>query len=287
MGADHPTVAVTADGRRALASSGRGLADNELRLWDLDTGRCQQVIAIPAGVRAMWLSADGRTVVVASEDHAIRAWDLTTGRCTRMVTAHVGLITTLSVSGDARLALSGDDSAVRLWDLDGGRCLRTFRGHRSKVGCVLLGPDGQSGLSAGGDNAVRWWAWRLPHSFAGPPQLSRPRRPAELTRLGDSVDALVSEANQAMSAGRYASALGLLTRARAIAGYERAPRVLSAWRALGRSTVRVGLRAGWTTKVFVEPVKASTHWGPDLPLTREQAALTCFTADEFPGLMPS
>jgi WD40 repeat protein/serine/threonine protein kinase len=242
---------VSADGRWALSStSNRG--EHVLRLWDLDTGRIWlEIPGNPAVVSAMCLSADGRTAAVASQDRAIRRWDLATGRCTGTATFPAGDVATLSLSADGRLALSGgDDNAVRLWDLDSGRCLRTFREHRDKVRRVQLGSDARSGLSAGQDDAVRWWAWQLPRPHASPAQLSRPRRPAELSRLGGTVDALVSEAEQAMSTGGYASALEALTRARAVPGYERAPRVLSAWRALGQAAVRVGIRAGWTTMVF-------------------------------------
>jgi hypothetical protein len=55
-----------------------------------------------------------------------------------------------------------------------------------------------------------------------------------LNERGGRVDALVAEAEMAMAAGRFPTALDLLKRARAIDGYERAPRVMSAWWALGR-----------------------------------------------------
>jgi nucleoporin NUP160-like protein len=188
---------------------GRGFADYQLQLWDLRAARCRRVITT-AAAHTMWLSADGRTAVVASLDHAIRVWDLTTGQCTRTVIANAELITTLSVSEDLRLALSGEPGAVRLWDLMNGRWLRTFQGHCGAVGCVLLGADGESGLSIGEDKAARWWTWRSLVQFAAPPQLSRPRLAAELTRLGDRLDMLLGEATGAMSAGRYASAFDLL-----------------------------------------------------------------------------
>jgi WD40 repeat protein/serine/threonine protein kinase len=231
----YAKVEVSADGRRALSNPIPRLGDDRvIRLWDLDTGRIlQELTGYPASANAMCFSADGHTAAIASEDHLIRLWDLTTGSCTRTVTAPGGrVLTSLALSEDARLALSGgDDMTVRLWDLDAGRCLRTFRGHPFQVRCLLMGADGQSGLSVAKDG-VRWWTWELAHPHIAAPELSRPRRHAELSRLGGSVDALVAEAEQAMSAGRYAPALEALTRARAVPGYEREPRVLAAWRAL-------------------------------------------------------
>ncbi|MFB8138560.1 WD40 repeat domain-containing protein [Streptomyces parvus] len=74
---------------------------------------------------------------------------------------------------------------------------------------------------------------------------SRPRAHSEVTGLRARVAKLTAEAEEARASGRYAHALELLTRARDTTGFERDPELLAAWRTLGRSTVRVGLRSAW------------------------------------------
>jgi hypothetical protein len=51
---------------------------------------------------------------------------------------------------------------------------------------------------------VRWWT--LSSHYTAPPQLSRPRRHGELTRLDADVTALVDAAEEAIEACRYTGA---------------------------------------------------------------------------------
>jgi WD40 repeat protein len=58
-----------------------------------------------------------------------------------------------------------------------------------------------------------------------------------------------------MATCRFPAALEILRRARAIDGYERAPRVMSTWWAVGRHAVRTGLRAAWSFPLFATDMK--------------------------------
>ncbi|MET9342151.1 protein kinase [Nonomuraea sp. NPDC003804] len=240
------SIELTADEGFLLST---GKTTGEVRLWDLSSGRHRTIRAADTPtVSASRLDPEGRFAVIGAKDATISLWDLRTGRCLRTMKAP-SEVETLSLSADARFVLSGSmDKTVRLWDVAGGRCLRTFRGHRSAVRAVRLSVDGRSAVSAGQDNAARTWG--LPLDWNATPQLSKPRRHEELSRLATEVEALVSEAEQEIAASRYSRALDLLTRARAIPGHERAAQVLTAWRALGRHTVRIGLRGVWPTTTF-------------------------------------
>jgi WD40 repeat protein/serine/threonine protein kinase len=248
--AGHPggvgSIELTADCDFLLST---GKTNGEVRFWDLSSGHYRPIRADDAWtVNASCLDPAGRLAVIGSADRTISLWDLRTGRCLRTMNAPEW-VETVSLSADARFVLSGSrDKTVRIWDVASGRCLRTFRGHRDTVRAVQFSADGRSAISAGQDDAVR--RWDLPRDWTAAPQLSKPRRHAELSRLGSEVEALVSEAVQEMAASRYPRALDVLTRARAIPGYERSPQVLTAWRALGRRTVRTGLRAAWPTTTF-------------------------------------
>ena len=157
----------------------------------------------------------------------------------------------MSWSRDGRFLLSAaDDDTVRLWEINSGRCLRTFPSTRSwlwSTTTVLLVPDTGSPIVAEADT-VR--SWPLPSRYSAPSQLSRPRRHAELTRLDADAASRLDAAEQAIAAHQYSEAHGLLTEARAIPGYERAPHVLSAWRSLAGVLPRVGVRASWQVREF-------------------------------------
>ncbi|GAA4560855.1 protein kinase domain-containing protein [Planotetraspora kaengkrachanensis] len=246
-------VAVSADGRLALSVRGEQPGRSRrrvVRVWDLADGRCRlELPGHESAVTALCLSADGRFAATDCRQGAIRVWDLRDGRCVRVLTGEV-TVDALSFSADARFLLSGTEysDAIRLWELDRGRCLRTFRAHQGGATVVHLDADARSALSAGQDKAVR--RWRLPGAYRGAPLLSRPRPHVELSRLGDRVDALVAEAEEAMARGRYPAALERLRQARAVTGYEREPRVMSAWWEMGRRAVRMGVRAAWSSRAW-------------------------------------
>jgi len=236
------------DGRAALTRHD----DDTIQLWDTTTGVCRWELHGVNGAMPASISADGQTVAMARGDTGtwedIGIWDLATGREIRTLTGHTGRVESLSWSSEGRWLLSGgNDGTARLWELDSGRCLRTFSSTASWKQEVLMEPDSGHAVAAD-EEMVRWWT--LPSRYTAPPQLSRPRRHGELTRLDADVTELVDAAERAIGARRFAEAHQLLTRARETRGHERAPRVLSAWRSLASVLPRVGVRASWQVGEF-------------------------------------
>ncbi|WP_378286876.1 protein kinase domain-containing protein [Actinomadura rugatobispora] len=238
-------VEVSADGRRVLLVTWPGGA---AELVDLDTGRVERRSPFGLNVTAARLGAGGRTAVVAQGD-TIAIWDLREGRRLRTLTGHTDEIGALSLSPDGRFLMSGGrDQTVRLWDLDTGRCVRTFgrahgvHGHTLPVTGVLIRADGNGGMSVGADDTVR--SWEMGPPYTAPYQVAVPRRTEEMNRQAVQMRALAEEAERALEESRYTDSLGLLTRARAIPGYEREPRLVDAWHELGRHLGRTGLRDG-------------------------------------------
>jgi WD40 repeat protein len=236
-------IAVSADGRLALTSSGR--------VWELATGRCQRRLiglGVGTGSSTLCVSADGRFGLTAGFDTSmIQLWNLDTGECVWNLPGHTDVVRALTLSPDARFALSGSsDGTVRFWDLRAGRCLHTFRGHTGEVNAVLLDPDATGAVSTAQDDTLRDWSLPRP-AYLAPPRLARPRTHTALTTLRDRAEKLVADAERALSDGRYSDALGMLLEARSVDSHGRSPRVLAAWQALGRHADRVGMRAVWQT----------------------------------------
>ncbi|SPL96465.1 WD-40 repeat protein [[Actinomadura] parvosata subsp. kistnae] len=129
----NQSVALSADGRIALAEDAGGVGVWDLTTWlrpedgdgdgDDAAGRLALLKGHRKEVSAVALAADGRTALTGDESGAILVWDL--ARPARPVRAATlakggkgGGIRTLALSGDTRLAVAGDDDGrVRVWDL--------------------------------------------------------------------------------------------------------------------------------------------------------------------------
>ncbi|WP_406259910.1 protein kinase [Actinacidiphila glaucinigra] len=244
---DGSQYEVSADGRHVLTAEEDGA-----RLWSVADGRCR-VLATGSATHALCFSPDGRMVAVAGKDRVIRLWDVEEGRQVRKLRTLTGLTAAaghLAFGNSGRLLMSGTagDHTVQIWELGSGRCLRTFTAHAYGMHHVGF-PDSHDrfGCSVGGHPELPMHRWRLPETeYAAEPHVIKPREYAEVNRLGELAEELLADARQAMSNGRHRSAFGLLTRAREIPGYERAPQVLAAWHDLGRSARHIRLRSAWS-----------------------------------------
>ena len=109
-----------------------------------------------AGVRAVAVTADGRTAVSGSDDKTVRVWDLASGQA-RTLEGHGGVVNAVAVTADGRTAVSGsDDRTVRVWDLASGEA-RTLEGHGGEVNAVAVTADGRTAVSGSEDRTVRVW----------------------------------------------------------------------------------------------------------------------------------
>jgi WD40 repeat protein len=112
------SIDISADGR-LIASAGD---DAEIRLWDADTGVCQQILTgHQSRVRTLAFHPNGLWLVSGSFDETIRVWDLGTGECIQKLVAklYAGMnitgVTGLSEGAIASLKSLGaiEDEEVR------------------------------------------------------------------------------------------------------------------------------------------------------------------------------
>jgi WD40 repeat protein len=153
--ADVWSVAVTADGRRAVSGS----YDKTVRVWDLDAGTCVATLqGHSTPVRSVAVTADGRRAVSGSYDKAVRVWDLDAGRCVATLQGHTNGVSGVAVTADGRRAVSSsDDKMMRVWDLDAGTCVATLQGHSTPVWSVAVTADGRRAVSGSLDKTVQVW----------------------------------------------------------------------------------------------------------------------------------
>ncbi|MBK5274469.1 MAG: TIR domain-containing protein [Desulfuromonadales bacterium] len=149
------SYAFSPDGKLALSGSN----DENIRLCNLETGRCLRVIKVKSSAyhNIAW-SADQRLALFGCSDGMIRLLDVETGDCLRVLEGHKDAIPSLEWSSDQRYALSGScDNSMRLWDVNSGRCLRVFKGHKASLWTVSWTADYSRALSGSHDTTIRLW----------------------------------------------------------------------------------------------------------------------------------
>ena len=116
--------AVSPDDAFAVTSAGR-----EIRIWDLQSGGCRQVVRSPGEwFESCAVSPDGSFVVSAGQDATLRIWDPTSGAELGVLRGHDGWVEACSVSPDGTWILSaGRDGTTRIWEVP------TFDGRKIEV----------------------------------------------------------------------------------------------------------------------------------------------------------
>ncbi len=147
------TLAISADGSRALSGHTRGMAI----LWDLATGKELRRLEGHRGpVHCLVFTPDGRQAITGGADHTIRVWDLATGKQLRQLQGHNNWVRALAVTPDGKQLLSGSrDKLLMLWDLEKGEVIRQYEGHSSWIEGAALTRDGKTAVSVG--DGVRVW----------------------------------------------------------------------------------------------------------------------------------
>jgi WD40 repeat protein len=163
-------LAITPDGR-TLAT---GSFDNEIRLWDLATGRQRRVLrGHPGGIQAMALTRDGETLASTSEDDFVKLWDMRSGL--ERQTIKTGYpVWCLAFTPDGKTLVTGGEGPVKVWDVVSGKEGTTMDLVLSKTErkpeltlTMAITADGKTLYTGHGHGAIRAW-----HLATGKAQLA-------------------------------------------------------------------------------------------------------------------
>lgn len=149
-------VAVSPDGKQlALAA----WAENEARLWDVETGKATgSLLGHSAQIWCLAYTNDGKTVISASADETIRLWDASTREERRTLPGHVtfGAMCCLALSADGQaLWATTTDDTVTSYALSSGESQRTLT--HKKVRAVACSQDGRFVATSAADGIVKIW----------------------------------------------------------------------------------------------------------------------------------
>jgi WD40 repeat protein len=143
-------VAISADGKRALASSWDGI----LRYWNLGNGDLiREMHGHTNAIMSVAMSADGKQALTGSSDCTVRLWDFESGKELRLFEGHPQTVWDVAFSPDGKEALSGcSDGIARLWDVASGKELLTLETHKGgRAWTVAFTPDGRRAVTGGGN----------------------------------------------------------------------------------------------------------------------------------------
>jgi WD40 repeat protein/serine/threonine protein kinase len=112
-------------GSALVASSG---GDGAVRIWDVATGALVRTMTGHTDrIRFLGVSADGRRIVTASNDHTARVWDVASGAFV-VLKGHAAEVRRAEISPDGRwVVTSSYDKTSRVWDSRTGRLLQLVR----------------------------------------------------------------------------------------------------------------------------------------------------------------
>jgi WD40 repeat protein len=261
------SVAWSPDGRFALSGSG-----TNVRLWDITTGDCLRTFNHPAEVSSVAWSPDGRFALsacgglvaslIGKRDKNLRLWDISSGDCLRKLEGHTAGVNAVAWSPDGRFALSGgDDGTIRLWAVATGRCLYSLGAHTTAVNGVAWNTSGHFALSRTDEGTLSLWAFAhmapIPLASLVPSRL--------FTSAPQAYQRLIAQADRALESRDIATAIALLSQARAKPGCRRRADALKLAHQLGRLAAERVFAEAWERKSLTGHSEGvfSVAWSPD------------------------
>lgn len=120
-------------------------------------------------VRALAISADGKTALSGSFDTAAIRWSLSRDAAEQVMRFHEGAVNAVAILPDGRLLTAGEDARIAIWQPAAQQPARIFEGHQGPVVSIAVSPDGSLIASASWDRTIRVWpiAGGAPRVFEG------------------------------------------------------------------------------------------------------------------------
>ena len=154
-------IAISHDGRFALAGRNSTSKTAEIELWNLLTGTIIKSLPASRGaITCIAFSADGHKFISGSEDSTLVLWDSHSGKELNILHGHQAPISWVGFSPDGKWIVSGSKgytpdgeslgrsnistgAVLRMWEVETGKEMPAFSTPQSTVNAVSFSPDGK------------------------------------------------------------------------------------------------------------------------------------------------
>jgi cytochrome c len=106
-------------------------------------------------VRAIAISADGKTALSGSFDTAAIRWSLATESAEQVLRFHSDAVNAVAFLGDGRMATAGADGKIAIWTSGRPQPDQVIEGHAGPISGLAVSPDATKLASASWDHTVR------------------------------------------------------------------------------------------------------------------------------------
>ncbi|KAJ5622611.1 hypothetical protein N7528_005843 [Penicillium herquei] len=129
-----------------------------VRIWNTDTGKCEQMLDHGDQVWQAVFSHDSKMVASASTDKMTRIWNTQTGQCVQVLKGHSNWLFSVAFSHDSKLTASGSfGRTIRIWNTRSGECEQLLVGHHGIILQLAFSWDSNTIYSVSEDDTVRIW----------------------------------------------------------------------------------------------------------------------------------
>jgi cytochrome c len=109
-------------------------------------------------VRAIAVSADGKSLLSGGFDTAAIRWSLASESAEQVLRFHSDAVNAVGFLVDRRMVTAGADARIAIWTAGQPQPDRVLHGHDAPVVALAISPDGATIASASWDHSVRLWS---------------------------------------------------------------------------------------------------------------------------------
>ncbi|WP_372368853.1 DUF4062 domain-containing protein [Candidatus Uabimicrobium sp. HlEnr_7] len=149
-------IAFSPDGE-TMVSTG-GLYDMKLRVWDVASGECFQILAgHQAAVSKARYTFNGKQIISSGRDGLIKIWDAKSGECYETIDQSPNKIECLDVNEKLWVCAGREDNAISIFSIESRNKIKSLYGHEDWVKSVAFHPTKKLLVSGSRDKTVRIW----------------------------------------------------------------------------------------------------------------------------------
>jgi eukaryotic-like serine/threonine-protein kinase len=148
------TVGYTPDSRYLISAS----ADGQIKIWDLTKKRaCGSLQGHELSVNALVVAPGGELLASCSSDGTVRIWEISQEREIFGWGGYSGALRSMAFSPSGRRLAITNEADIEIWDIIMRQRVAVLKGHVRLIEAVDFSRDGNTLVSGGVDEIVRFW----------------------------------------------------------------------------------------------------------------------------------